>query len=169
MEMASYLEELQHDAERAIAAMKSAAITARQAHAKAELVRHMLTTARKVRDLPRAEAIETVVGEWMRAWHLDRDAWPHVAREMEALTGAFYDYARAASPEGDGRIREAHEALKAVIETPDLALEDHMAWRSRCAHGWWNLVRPAPDALRRPKESAPDAPFWMQGCPRDCL
>jgi hypothetical protein len=169
MEMANYLEELQRDAERAIEAMKSAALAARLAHAEAELIRHMLTTARKVSDRPKAEAIETVVREWMQAWHLDRDAWPHVAREMEALTAAFHDYARASSPEGDRRIRAAHEALKAAIETPDVALEDHMAWRSRCAHGWWGLVRPAPDALRRLKDTAPDTPFWMRGCPRDCL
>lgn len=166
--MATYLEELQGAAEQAIDTMREAALEARRVHARAELMRHMLTTAEKVKDRPKAAAIDTVVGEWMQAWHLDREAWPDVAHEMEAMTAAFHDYVRAPSPAADRRIRETHAALKRIIDTLDVTLEDHMAWRSRCAHGWWGHVRPAPEALRRPGEPAPEAPFWTLGCPADC-
>ncbi len=81
--------------------MQAAAIEARRLHARAELMRHMLATARKVKDKPRAEAVETVVREWMDAWNLRRDEWPHVAREMQSFTEAFQDYAIDASDAND--------------------------------------------------------------------
>ena len=40
------------------------------------------------------KAIDTIVGEWMKAWHLSANDWPHLASEMRAFTDAFYDYAR---------------------------------------------------------------------------
>src|SRR5207302_6026800 len=122
-----------------------------------------------VKDQPKAAAIDAVVTEWMRAWHLDRASWPHAAAELEAITAAFYDFAKAPSPETDRRIRDTHAALKRVIDTPDMTLEDHMAWRSHCAHGWWGHVRPAPETLRRAEAPGPDAPFWTLGCPPECL
>jgi hypothetical protein len=51
--MTGYLNALQDEAERAVAAMKEAALAARLAHARAELMRHMLTTARKLCHRPR--------------------------------------------------------------------------------------------------------------------
>lgn len=164
-----YLDEVTEDAERAIAAMQDAALAARRTHARAELIRHMLTTARKLRDRPREEAVATVVEEWMRAWHLDPAAWPHVAHEMRAMTEAFCRYADAPSAEAAERIRVGYEALERALASGDVSLEDHMAWRSRCAHGWWGHVRPAPPELRRPGDATPDAPFWSLGCGPDCL
>ena len=58
---------LELEAERAILAMQTAALAARQLHARAELMRHMLTTARKVAGKPKAEAIETVVAVLAKA------------------------------------------------------------------------------------------------------
>ena len=74
--MAHFVEELQLEAERAILAMQTAALAARQLHARAELMRHMLTTARKVAGKPKAEAVETVVREWMDAYR-PRDGGLH--------------------------------------------------------------------------------------------
>jgi hypothetical protein len=167
--MASYLDELQSEAARRIDAMQAAALAAREAHADAELMRHMLTTARKVAGKPRQAAVATVVEEWMRAWHLAPDAWPHVAREMTALTVAFCDYVAVPDAAADRRIRDAHAALKQAVAAPGVTLADHMAWRSRCAHGWWAQVRPAPEEVRRAGEGAPAEPFWAHGCPEDCL
>ena len=67
--MPHLVEELRAEAEAAIAAMREAALAARHLHARAELMRHMLTTARKVKDRPKADAVETVVREWMDAWN----------------------------------------------------------------------------------------------------
>jgi hypothetical protein len=164
-----YLDDIRTEAERAIAAMQDAALAARKAHAHAELMRHMLTTARKVLHRPRAEAIETVVEEWMRAWHLEPAEWPHVAREMRAMTDAFCRYADAPSGATAEDIRVGYEALGRALAADDVTLEDHMAWRSRCAHGWWGHVRPAPPDLRREGEAAPEAAFWTLGCQPDCL
>jgi hypothetical protein len=167
--MSGYLQALQDEAERSIAAMREAALAARAAHARTELMRHMLTTAQKLRDRPKDQAIEGVVLEWMRAWHLDRDAWPHVEREMRAMTAAFYDFAASPSDAAETRIRESYEVLRRAIAKDSVTLEDHMAWRSRCAHGWWAEVRPAPPELRQADEASPEAPFWMKGCRPECL
>src|SRR5688572_5684204 len=109
--MTHFVDELQAEAAKAIAAMKEAAIAARHIHARAELMRHMRTTAAKSKDKPKAEAVEAVVSEWMEAWHLPRSEWPHIAREMERFTEAFYDLARELSDEADRRLRDACEAL----------------------------------------------------------
>ncbi len=74
-----FVEQLRSEAEAAVAEMKRSARSARDAHARAELMRHMLGTARKAKDKPRNEAIDTIVGEWMKAWHLSANDWPHLA------------------------------------------------------------------------------------------
>ena len=119
--MAHFVEELRLEAERAILAMQTAALAARQLHARAELMRHMLTTARKVADKPKAEAVETVVREWMEAWNLRRGDWPHIAREMEAFTAAFHDYANEPGDANDAALRRACDALvdRFVTTQPD--------------------------------------------------
>src|SRR5207249_10047 len=89
--MPHLVDELRADSEAAIAAMRDAALRARRIHARAELMRHMLLTAHKVKSKPKADAVEAVVTEWMKAWHLTRSDWPQLAREMEAFTAAFYD------------------------------------------------------------------------------
>ncbi len=167
--MTHFVDALQLEAEDAILRMRQAALDARRIHARAELMRHVLSTARKVKDRPPAEAVETVVREWMAAWQLDRDAWPHVARDMEAFTAAFHDYARTPDAAADARLRACAAALDAALAREGTSIADQMAFRSQCAHGWWAAVvpppEPLPDSVPRP---APDRPFWEAGCAPRC-
>lgn len=172
--MPHFVEALQQEAAEAVAQMQEAALRARHAHARAELMRHMLTTARKVKEKPKAEAVETVVREWMDAWNLGRSDWPHIAREMEAFTEAFHDYANAPSDAHDTRLREACAALDIVLEQEGTSISDQMAFRSQCAHGWWEQVKPVPADLpgRKPRPSVPSLEsgkaFWEAGCADFC-
>jgi len=172
--MAHFVEDLQQEAARAIMAMQTAALAARHLHARAELMRHMLTTARKVAGKPKAQAVETVVTEWMDAWNLGRAEWPHIAREMEAFTAAFHDYANAPTDAHDTALRQACDALDAALAREDTSISDQMAFRSQCAHRWWELVMPVPGDLPglKPRPSVPplagDAPFWESGCAGFC-
>jgi hypothetical protein len=172
--MAHFVEDLRYEAEQAIAAMQEAALAARHAHARAELMRHMLTTTRKVADLPKREAVDRVVSEWMAAWHLDRSAGPETAKEMEALTGTFYDYVKEPSDPTDAALRDACATLDRALERHGTTISDQMAWRSQCAHGWWESVRPAPLDLpgRKDRPSVPkpepNRPFWDAGCADFC-
>lgn len=172
--MTHFVAELAAEAEAAIVRMREAALAARHVHARAELMRHMLTTARKVRDRPKPEAIETVVHEWMAAWSLDRAEWPHIAREMEAFTAAFHDYANDSSDANDAALREACAALDAVLAREGTTISDQMAWRSQCAHGWWMAVAPVPPDLPGRKERpivprlSEAEPFWQAGCAELC-
>lgn len=154
-------------ADAAIAAMKTASLAARAAHARAELMRHMLSTAGKLRDRPRDAAIRQVVDEWLAAWALDR-GFAHVD-DMEAATGAFLDYVRAPSDAADRVLRQAWATLERVFAATGIPLADRMAWRSSCAHGWWSDVRPAPPGEGRTDTAWPAAPFWDKGCPPHCL
>lgn len=172
--MSHFVEDLQHEAERAVTAMRTAALAARHLHARAELMRHMLTTARKVASKPKAEAVETVVREWMDAWNLGRAEWPHIAREMEAFTEAFHDYANAPSDANDAALRRSCDALDAALAREGTSISDQMAFRSQCAHRWWELVTPVPADLpgAKPRPSVPplaeNAPFWQAGCADFC-
>jgi len=172
--MPHFVEALEQEAAEAIAQMKQAALRARHAHARAELMRHMLTTARKVKDKQKAEAVETVVREWMGAWSLQRSDWPHIAREMAAFTEAFHDYANDPSDEHDTRLREACAVLDTVLEQEGTSISDQMAFRSECAHGWWEQVKPVPADLpgRKPRPSVPalepGKAFWEAGCADFC-
>lgn len=172
--MPHFVDELQEEAARAIEAMRESALAARRIHARAELMRHMLTTARKVKDKPKAEAVETVVGEWMEAWNLGRADWPHIAREMEVFTEAFHDYANDPSDANDARVREGCDALDAALAREGTSIAEQMAFRSQCAHGWWELVEPVPADLpgrkERPSVPAPERgrPFWEAGCAGFC-
>ncbi len=173
--MTYFVDELQAEADKAIAAMQEAAIAARHIHARAELMRHMRTTAAKSKDRPKAEAVEAVVAEWMEAWHLPRSEWPHVARDMERFTEAFYDLAREPSDEADRRLREACEVLDAALAKEGTTISGQMAFRSMCAHGWWEAVVPTPADLpgrtERPTVPTPQSgkPFWEARCAAQCL
>jgi hypothetical protein len=153
-------------AEESIAAMKAAALAARTAHARAELMRHMLLTAGKLNERPRDAAIRQVVDEWLAAWALDR-SFPHIA-DMETATGAFLDYVRAPTDATDRVLREAWTTLERVFEATGIALADRMAWRSACAHGWWGDVRPAPPGEGRTDTAWAAGPFWEKTCPPHC-
>jgi hypothetical protein len=167
--MTHMLQDFNAISDRSFEEMKTAAERARRHHAAAELTRHMLLTMRKFSNDGREKAVQAVVTEWMGAWHLKRNDWPEIAAEMEALTGAFYDYCTAPSDETDRGVREAWQNLKRVHDTADRTLEDQMAWRSVCAHGWWGEVKPAPDGYRDHDAERPTAPFWTKGCPPECL
>lgn len=172
--MPHFVEALQQEATGAVARMQEAAIEARRVHARAELMRHMLTTARKVKDQPKAQAVETVVREWMDAWNLERSAWPHIEREMQVFTEAFHDYANDPDDAADARLRQTCAALDAVLARENTSISDQMAYRSQCAHRWWELVQPVPEDLpgRKPRPAIPalepDQPFWAAGCPDFC-
>lgn len=167
--MTHMLDDFGQTAHRSIEAMKQAAEQARLDHAAAELVRHMLLTTQRFADRGRDGAIEAVVADWLGAWHLERDEWPEIAAEMEALTGAFYDYCIDPSDASDQAVRDAWQKLKTVHDTPERTLEDQMAWRSVCAHGWWGEVNPAPPGYRDHDAYRPTAPFWSKGCLPECL
>jgi len=172
--MPSFVEQLQEEARAAIDAMREAALLARATHARAELMRHMLITASKVKDLPREAAVAEVVVEWMRAWHLPQDTCPEVAAEMRAFTAAFCEFAEAASDRADAALRAAAQALEDALARSGTSLADQMAWRSECAHGWWALVAPVPPDLpgriERPGVPCPEPgrPFWEAACAPHC-
>lgn len=172
--MVHLVDDLQAQAAQAVERMQQAAIAARHTHARAELMRHMLATARKVKDRPRAEAVETVVSEWLGAWHLERTQWPHLAREMEALTEVFYDYVHDMSDANDARLRRSCDILDTAFARAETTISDQMAWRSQCAHGWWELVSPTPVDLpgRKQRSAVPTyvagAAFWNTGCADFC-
>jgi hypothetical protein len=174
MPMAHVVDELARTAEAAIEAMKDAARAARHAHARSELMRHMLSTARKVKDRPMDEAVEIVVGEWMAAWNLDRTAWPGLARDMMTFTAAFHHYANTPTDAADEDLRRATKALEDAFASVGTTLSDQMAWRSQCAHGWWQSVVATPEDLPGLSErpaipiSKPTEPFWSAGCPASC-
>jgi len=172
--MPHFVEELREEAGTAIIRMREAALAARHTHARAELMRHMLATARRVAGKPKGEALETVVREWLDAWNLDRHDWPHIAREMESFTAAFHDYANDPSDAHDAVLRESCAALDAALAREGTSISEQMAFRSQCAHGWWELVSPTPADLPgvkpRPSMPAPraDEPFWEAGCADFC-
>lgn len=172
--MTDYVEQLAAEADAAVAAMRAAARAARDAQARAELMRHMLTTARKMGARPRAEAIAGVVGEWRAAWGLTTAGDAMVAGAMEDLTAAFLDHAAGADAATDARLRESAAALEAAFAARGTSLADEMAWRSQCAHGWWESVAPRPPGLAgaapRPHLPRPaeGRPFWEAGCADFC-
>jgi hypothetical protein len=172
--MPHFVEELQQQAAQAVADMRKAAIAARHLHALAELMRHMQTTAAKSRHRPKAEAVEAVLAEWLEAWHVPRHDWPHIAKEMESFTAAFYDYVNDPDDGNDQRMRSATAALDAALAAEGTTISDQMAYRSMCAHGWWEAVKPTPRDLpgRTDRPTVPyvtkDLPFWEAGCAEQC-
>ncbi|HEY8565188.1 MAG TPA: hypothetical protein VIL65_06785 [Beijerinckiaceae bacterium] len=169
--MPSHPDELQAQATEAITRLREAALTARHLHARAELARHMRTTAEKVRGRPRAEAVDFVTREWMQAWQLDAAANPSLAAEIQAYVAAVCADAEAGTDATDQSVRDAFSALEAGFLQLGTTLADQMAFRSECAHGWWALVVPVPDDLpARPgvPTLAPGQPFWEVGCARHC-
>lgn len=172
--MADYVEDLAAEAAAAIVAMQDAARAARAAHARAELMRHMLTTARKMAGRPREEAIAGVVGEWLAAWGLAGAQDAAVADAMGDLTAAFLDHAAGASAASDARLRVSAAALEAALSARGTTIADEMAWRSQCAHGWWDSVVPRPPDLSgsspRPHVPRPveGRAFWDAGCAEFC-
>jgi len=167
-----FVDELQAEAQAAIVRMREAALEARRLHARAELLRHMRTTARKVKDQPREAAVAQVVREWLQAWGMSEGALAGCEAEMRAFTGAFCAEAEQPAGASDRGLREATAALDAALEARGANLADEMAWRSECTHGWWELVSPTPARLRPSGRALPkpgsDQPFWEAGCAPRC-
>ncbi len=166
--MTHLVEEARHDAERAVSAMRAAALEARALHARAELMRHMAMTSAAVSGRPPGEAPRAIVEHWLAAWGLERANLPQAA-EMDRFAAAFYDYWRAPSDAKDRTLREATHALERAFARAGTTLPDQMAWQSVCAHEWWGEVRPAPPGKGRADRDWPDRPFWERGCPPQCL
>lgn len=162
----SLVADMAAEAEAAVTAMREAALRARDLHARAELMRHMATTARKALagGRPRDEAAVFVAREWMQAWGLgdgaglDAAARGFVAAHLDAAAGA-----------PGAELAGSLAALDAALAAAGTTLADEMAWRSECAHGWWGQVRPPP-AGPRSGVPAPDPalPFWANGCAPHC-
>ena len=68
--MRHLVDELKARADEQIAIMRDAALRARDTHARAELMRHMLMTANHVKAKPAAEAVAFIVDHWLEAWGL---------------------------------------------------------------------------------------------------
>ncbi len=166
--MTHLVDELAGRADAEIAAMRAAARRARDAHARSELMRHMLMTAGKVAAQPADDAVRFIVDHWLEAWHLERASWPHVP-EMEAFAAAFHAYAGAPTDAHDAAVRATCARLEAAFSAAGMPIADQMAWRSVCAHGWWAQVRPAPPGRGRQDRDWPDRPFWEHGCLPECL
>ena len=172
--MPDLVDEMQQAAEIAIETMKTASITARRLHAKAELMRHMRGTALKMAQLPADEAAARVAREWMQAWHLDDGAYADLAPDIARFTRAFCDDARGSTPTTQRSIREAIQALDTALANHNTSLADQMAWRSECAHGWWELVAPTPSDFPNPPQRPSvsrhrqGTAFWDTGCAERC-
>ena len=168
--MTQMLDEMRDAAAAAIQTMQDACRHARTLHARVELMRHMLTTAAKLRGRP--DAVPGVVGEWMAAWALDPAAWPSLATEMRRFTEAVCAYEADPDDATDAGWRAALKGLDDALATHGLNLADQMAWRSECAHGWWAAVEPLPPGVSsRPTVPIvnPGEPFWMAGCAPHCM
>ncbi len=166
----SVAEEMMREAEAAVAEMRRACLAARRAHARAELLRHMMLTAAKF-DGPADAAAAKIAGEWMAAWKLSA-GYGDLGPAADAFTRACLEAHRAPGPAADEALRAALARLDAALAAAGVTLEDEMAWRSECAHGWWALVAPPPEGRGRtdlaPIQPAPGAPFWTAGAPPHC-
>lgn len=158
--MPHIVDDLLDEAEAAIAEMREAATRARLLHARAELMRHMRATAAKNSGRPASTA--KIAAEWMRAWGLDADAYADLAAPLRDFTEAFRADAEAPSGSGSATIGAALAALETAFEGAGTSLADQMAFRSHCAHGWWEMVVPVPSGLPRGERYA-DVPAWRKG------
>lgn len=166
--MSDFTTDLKHAADAQIASAREATLRARTAHARAELMRHMMLTTAKSTDRPRADSIRLVVDEWLDAWRRTRDNYPYVTL-MEALSGACYDALRSPNAVTDRAVQETFAALEHACVNNGTTLADEMAWRSGCAHGWWGDVHPAPDEPQYREQAKRKEPLWQRGCPPECL
>lgn len=172
--MPDIVDALLAEADEEIARMREVAFSARALHARAELARHMRTTAAKLASRPLEEAITLVSGEWMKAWGLDAAGYPEIAADMISFTRAFCVNARSATAGTQADVADAIAALDTAFRRIGTSLADQMAFRSECAHGWWSDVVAIPAdiaTLRKsppPPPRLPGAPFWTAGAPPHC-
>jgi hypothetical protein len=158
--MPHIVDNLLNEAQAAISEMRESALRARILHARAELLRHMRGTAAK--NAGRRAAAAKIADEWMRAWGLGADAYPDLAGPFRDFTKAFCVDAEAPSASSSIAIGEALDALEAALAGTGTTLADQMAFRSHCAHGWWEMVVPVPSDPPRGERYA-DIPSWRKG------
>jgi hypothetical protein len=169
--MPHIVDEMQQEAAQAIAAMREAALRARRLHARAELMRHMRLTAAKVKARPIDEAVRFVSTEWMKAWGFGGEGYADLAMHVRTFTESFCRDAHAHNAASSAAIANALAALEAAFERIGTSLADQMAFRSECAHGWWETVVPVPpDARARPGVPRwyPGVAFWNVGAAPHC-
>lgn len=171
--MPHIVDEMLSAAGKAVEAMQETAILARRMHARAELMRHMRLTARKAASQPLDEAVRFVTQEWMQAWGLSGDGYASLVEPLRQLTEAFCKDSRAPSDASSMAIALALRTLEKVFEAIGTTLSDEMAFRSACAHGWWAMVVPVPDTLRRERPTVPrwqdGKPYWETGAALHCM
>lgn len=160
--------ELAREAGAHVAAARDASLRARATHARAELMRHMMMTTAKSMGEARERSVRLVTDEWLDAWGRTHGNYPFVA-QMEALSGACYDWLHAKDAAADAAVRRAFAALDAACVSHGTTIADEMAWRSGCSHLWWGDVRPAPDAPEFRDRARRPAALWERGCPPECL
>ena len=156
-------------ADAAMAAMQDSALRARDLHARAELMRHMATTAAKALTGGNGDAAAVVAREWMQAWALG-DGTAGLDDAARGFVTAHLD-AAAGVPGADLALAGALDTLDGALAALGTTLADQMAWRSECAHGWWAMVRPpSPGLPLRPSVPLPDLsrPFWANQCAPHC-
>ena len=166
--MTHLVEETRRAADTAVAAMREAAVKARDLHVRAELMRHMTMTMTPVKGRPRDEAVRYTIDHWLEAWGQSRSQAMEL-KEMESFAGAFYDYLRDPGNATDRALRQATVLLERAAEAAGLRIIDQMAFFSICAHEWWGEVVPAPKGRGRTDRAWPEQPFWERGCPPQCL
>ena len=170
--MPHIVDEMQDEAAQAIRAMRETALRARHLHARAELMRHMRITAAKVMDRPVDDAVRFVAAEWMKAWGLDGDAYRDLAIHVRNFTESFCRDAHAPTATTGTAILSALAQLESALERVGTTLSDQMAFRSECAHGWWEMVVPVPGDGRAERPGvprwAPGSAFWEIGPAPHC-
>ena len=158
--MTHIVDAMQGEATEAIRLMREAALAARHFHARAELMRHMRTTAAKFTGRPTEQAAAAIASEWMKAWSLEPAAYTAIAAEAAAFTQAFCRDAQEPTVETQRAIAKSLDNLETAFRSMGTTLSDEMAFRSECAHGWWADVMPPP--------ASGDQPFWMAGAKPHC-
>ena len=170
--MPHIVDETQNEAALAIEAMREAALHARAVHARAELMRHMRVTAAKVSDRPLDAAVGFVAAEWMKAWGLDDDAHGDLALAIRHFTETFCRDAHTPSSATSKAIRSTTALLEAAFQRIGTTLFDQMAFRSECAHGWWEMIVPIPQHERKDRADVPrwkpGQAFWEVGAAAHC-
>ena len=120
-------------------------------------------------------------------WPQDPRARANIDRWMDAqqtsfnrpMSAVFWGLVRTPADQRDlaaiqQAIHDTTVALDAALARHGTTLADQMAWRSQCAHGWWDLVAPSPpDLPNRPDRPGvpthqPGTPFWQVGCAPHC-
>jgi len=97
----------------------------------------------------------------MKAWSLDAGAYPALAEDIRRFAAAFCVDAAGSTPSTQGEIVASLARLEAGFVATGTTLSDQMAFRSECAHDWWELVVPKP-------AGGPADAFWTRGCAPHC-